>query len=287
MPPRAGKNTRPSSSLSDLDTFEPYLSQWALAQDGDPIFTERSNLLPVRWNGQPAMLKIAVEPEERFGAHLMALWEGDGAARVYANDGTALLLERAEGTRSLAKMVNDGKDDEASRIICAVAARLHGLREHTSFDLIPLERRFSELTQAAVTQGGILRIAAATARELLAASQEIGVLHGDLHHGNVLDFGLRGWLAIDPKGLIGERGYDFANIFCNPDPDVALAPGRLARQASIVAEAAKLERTRLLKWIVAHAGLSAAWFIGEGRDATPQLTVAEIAVVEVAKSTGN
>lgn len=145
MPPRAGKNTQPSSSLSDIDTFEPYLSQWALAQDGDPIFTKRSNLLPVRRNGQPAMLKIAVETEERFGTHLMALWEGHGAARVYAHDGAALLLERAEGTRSLAKMVNDGKDDEASRIICAVAARLHALREHASFDLIPLERRSPNL----------------------------------------------------------------------------------------------------------------------------------------------
>ena len=67
MLPRAGKNTQPSSSLSDLDTFEPYLSQWALAQDGDPIFTERSHLLPVLYRGKSAMLKIAVEPEERLG----------------------------------------------------------------------------------------------------------------------------------------------------------------------------------------------------------------------------
>lgn len=233
------------------------------------------------------MLKIAVEPEERSGARLMTWWEGDGAARVYAHDDNALLLERAEGTGSLARMVHDGKDVEASCIICAVASRLHTPRGHAPPDLIPLEHRFAELAPAAVTQGGILRIAEAMARELLAAPQDIAVLHGDLHHGNVLDFGLRGWLAIDPKGLIGERGYDFANIFCNPDPVTALSPGRLARQASVVAEAAKLDRTRLLKWIVAHAGLSAAWFIGEGEDATPQLTVAEIAVNEVAKSTGN
>jgi streptomycin 6-kinase len=52
---------------------------------------------------------------------------------------------------------------------------------------------------------------------LLATPHRIGVLHGDLHHASVLDFGARGWLAIDPKSLTGERGFEFANIFINPD----------------------------------------------------------------------
>jgi streptomycin 6-kinase len=46
---------------------------------------------------------------------------------------------------------------------------------------------------------------AATARELLAKPSEVVILHGDIHRGNVLDFGPRGWLASDPKGLVGER----------------------------------------------------------------------------------
>jgi streptomycin 6-kinase len=65
-------------------------------------------------------------------------------------------------------------------------------------------------------------------------------LHGDIQHGNILDFGSRGWLAIDPKGLIGERSFDYANLFCNPEAAVALAPRRLARQVDVVAEAAGL-----------------------------------------------
>jgi streptomycin 6-kinase len=106
------------------------------------------------------------------------------------------------------------------------------------------------------------------------------VLHGDVHHGNVLDFGARGWLAIDPKGLIGERGFDFANIFCNPDVEIATAPGRLARQVAVVSEAARIERPRLLQWILAYAGLSAAWHLDAGDEKSAQLplTVAEIAL---------
>ena len=42
-------------------------------------------------------------------------------------------------------------------------------------------------------------------RKLLAEPREVCALHGDLHHDNVLDFGPRGWLAIDPHALVGER----------------------------------------------------------------------------------
>ena len=98
---------------------------------------------------------------------------------------------------------------------------------------------------------------------MLATTRDV-VLHGDLHHDNVLDFGERGWLAIDPTYL-GERGFDFANIFTNPDladpaRPVATGPDRFARRLEVVAEAAELDRPRLLRWILAWTGLSAAWF---------------------------
>jgi streptomycin 6-kinase len=123
-------------------------------------------------------------------------------------------------------------------------------------------------------------------RALLAEPREVGVLHGDLHHGNVLDFGVRGWLAIDPKGLQGERGFDFANIFTNPDladptRPVATEPGRFARRLEVVVEAAKLKRERLLRWILAWTGLSAAWFLSGGDSAAIDLRVAELAAAEL------
>ena len=108
-------------------------------------------------------------------------------------------------------------------------------------------------------------------------------LHGDIHHGNILDFGERGWLAIAPKGLLGERGFDYANLFCNPSHPVATAPSRLARQADVVARAANLDRMRLLHWILAWAGLSAVWGIegGNDRHIEPTLRIAKIAAAEI------
>ena len=75
------------------------------------------------------------------------------------------------------------------------------------------------------------------------------MLHGDIHHDNVLDFGERGWLAIDPKRLYGERGFDYANIFCNPNYGIATDPAIFQRRVEQVCRLAGLERRRLLQWI--------------------------------------
>ena len=208
---------------------------------------------------------------------------GEGAAKVLAQAGDALLLERATGDRSLVEMARDGRDDEASRTICSVAARLHAPRANRPSKLTPLSEWFAALDPAAARHGGILHLAASTARELLADPRDITVLHGDIHNGNILDFGPRGWLAIDPKGLIGERGYDFANMFNNPDSAVAATPGCLARQATVVADAADLDRSRLMRWVLAYSGLSAAWFLADGDEAaaTLPMTIAGIAVAEL------
>jgi streptomycin 6-kinase len=247
--------------------FAEYIVKWDLLPDGEPIRTHSSRLLPVRQHGVAAMLKVAQEPEEKFGAQLMVWWAGDGAARVLAHDADALLLERAQSNHALAdqvRMGDDEADDHAIDILCAAAARLHAPRNKPLPELIGLPRWFQSLWPAAEQCGGWLAESAVAARVLLAAPQDPVVLHGDIHHGNVLDFGARGWLAIDPKGLYGERGFDYANIFCNPDQASALVPGRFGRRVERVAQIAGLDRRRLLQWILAWSGLSAAWILETG-----------------------
>jgi streptomycin 6-kinase len=115
------------------------------------------------------------------------------------------------------------------------------------------------------------------AQALLADPRDVAVLHGDIHHGNVLDGGERGWLAIDPKGLLGERTFDYVNILRNPDAETALAPGRFDRQVALLAGTASLDRRRLLQWTLAFAGLSAAWQLADGTAAALDLAVAALA----------
>jgi streptomycin 6-kinase len=211
----------------------------------------------------------------------MIWWNGQGAARVLAHTGDAILMERAEGGCSLAELARNGRDDEASRMICATVARLHAPRSLPPPDLIPLTRWFEPLEPAAATHGATLRLCATTASELLATQRDVMVLHGDIHHGNILDFGPRGWLAIDPKGLRGERGFDYANLFCNPD--LATATDRLAQRIEVVAQAVALDRSWLLRWIVAWAGLSAAFSLEDGMSPAGALAVAELAAAELSR----
>jgi streptomycin 6-kinase len=267
--------------------FADYFDRWGLVPDGAPIERRSSSLLPVLYNGAPAILKLASEDEERRGAAIMQWWGGDGAARVLAHDGDALLMERATGSRSLSDMARGGADDDATRILINVAHRLHAPRSSPPPPgLASLEHWFRELWPAAQTHGGLLARSADTARNLLAEPRDVVVLHGDLHHDNALDFGERGWLAIDPKALTGERGFDFANIFTNPDLEdpsrpVAVDPARFLRRLEIVAQAARLERRRLLQWILAWTGLSAAWYLSDGDQAETDFRIAALAAAEL------
>ncbi|MBA3536163.1 MAG: hypothetical protein H0T84_06080 [Tatlockia sp.] len=262
--------------------FDAYLSRWQLQRDGEVISTHSSQLLPVRYQNISAMLKIATSDEERWGASLMVWWNGDGAAPVLLHEGDALLMERALGTVSLIEMAESGHDDQASRIICSVVKKLHAHKDNPP-KLLPLTLWFKSLETAASQLGGFFSQALALANELLSEPQDLVVLHGDIHHGNILDFGSRGWLAIDPKHLIGERSFDYANLFSNPNQTLATQSGRLSQQVEIIADAAQLDKKRLLKWILAYSALSAAWSIEDGDSPDLALAVGELATIELRK----
>lgn len=267
------------------DGLERWIRRWDLTPDGDPIITHSSRLLPVRYQGLRAMLKVA-PGQEKDGGAILQWWDGDGAVRVYAREDEAVLMERVGGPRSLADMARLGDDDEATRILCAATDRLHRPRGKLLPKVPTLQEWFEPLAPAAAQRGGLLARAHEAARHLLATPCDVVLLHGDIHHGNILDGGVRGWLAIDPKGLLGERTFDYANILRDPDEEVALRPGRLARQIGVIAEAARVERHRLLQWVLAFCGLSAAWIYADGDHPHLDLVVAALAADELSRCPG-
>ncbi|WP_019204442.1 aminoglycoside phosphotransferase family protein [Tsukamurella sp. 1534] len=269
--------------MTTTEDWAALFPRWGLAPDGPPFATPGGLLQPVRYRGRPAMLKRADTAEERAGARVLRWWNGDGAAAVYESDGDTVLMERATGGRDLLAMALDGHDDEATRILCRTVEHLHRPRPGgPDTALSPLRPWFASLREA---HGADPRFARswAVADELLAAPRDEVVLHGDVHHRNVLDFGDRGWLAIDPKAVSGERGFDYANLLTNPELVTAADPRRFRRQLDVIVEAAALERERLLRWVIAFAGLSAAWFAedGERQELERDFAVADLARAEL------
>jgi streptomycin 6-kinase len=87
------------------------------------------------------------------------------------------------------------------------------------------------------------------ARELHArlGRREDTLVHGDFHHHNLLR-SERGWLAIDPKPMLGEPEYDVASFLWNPLP-CRLRPERLEGRLAAFA-AAGLDEERIRMWTV-------------------------------------
>lgn len=258
------------------------VERWSLVPDGAGITTPSSRLLPVLHRSRSAMLKVPLVEEEAIGGRLLAAWNGSGAAAVFEVDDRAIVLERAVGGRDLTALTRDGDDLEAVAIICAVLESLHTVipadsrqdparAESELTELPTLRRWFHDLAQTgdpgATPLSGDPASAAfltrgwRTADRLLATTPpgDVVVLHGDLHHGNILEFAPDDWRAIDPKGIVGHRAFDATALFSNPDPQTATDASLFAARVDLVSRAMDVPRATLLEWIVARMALSAAW----------------------------
>ncbi|NNM59966.1 MAG: 3'-kinase [Legionellales bacterium] len=261
-----------------MSNFKPYLVKWHLKPDGEPMTMPSSELLPVRYQGKPAMLKMANTEEEQRGFALLLFRQGLGAVPIFEHEDKVILMERAIGNRSLVSMATEGQDSEATRIICEVTNKIHQLQiKPFPSELVPLNIWFRALEPVAKQRGGLFQKALLLSKELLNTPQEVAALHGDIHHGNILDFGEHGWRIIDPKGLVGERTFDFANILCNPTLEIATKLHRLEEQALLIAQLAEVDYIRLLKWVLAYSALSASWHLEDGTNPELALRVATIA----------
>ena len=237
-------------------TPEDRLLEWGAVPTGETWSTGSSELAAGVLRGEPVMVKVARIEEERRGNRLMAWWSGCGGLQVPEADDDAILMRRATGSRSLTAMSAAGRDDEAEDVLLDTVLALHAMpAPPASVGLLPLRDWFHDLVDEP-QRDPLLRRAASLAVELLAEDGPSVVLHGDVHHGNVLDLGDR-WIAIDPKGLVGHPAFDVANLCCNPSEQAAVT--RLDRRIDRFAERLGLERAVLAAWVTAWCGLSLTW----------------------------
>lgn len=256
--------------------------RWSLTKSTPVAETPRSWIFRVEQNGRNfaalKILKPIVAEEEGRGARLLQYYAGDGAATVFDIHGDTIFMEWLGGP-SLGEPARNGRDDEATSAFATVVANLHRPRPDIPDGLQPLRQRFDALFNADI------RAWPHTARDLYARASGIALklfdkpmpdipLHGDLHHDNILSSD-RGWLAIDPKGLIGDPHYELANAFRNPFGAIKLAadPKRINGMADVFSARLGLNRKRLLGFAAAHSALSACWDLAAGNSITTDLAV--------------
>lgn len=261
--------------------------RWALKID-PPFALSYNYVAPaIRADSSPAVLKVGY-PCRELMTEIAALriLDGRGIARLLEVDpeAGALLLERLEPGNALDPLPDDGA---ATAIAADVMRRLWrpAPAEHSFPTTADWARGFERLRSEFAGGTGpfpapLVEEAEALFAELLASAAEPALLHGDLHHGNILAAGPGSWRAIDPKGLVGEPAYEAGALLRNPLPDLLRwpDPGRVqARRLDILAERLDLDRTRLRAWGLAQAVLSAWWsYEDHGHGWEPAIACAEL-----------
>jgi len=267
-----------------MAALEQYLSAWDLTDPQLIAETATSRVYTVTHAGETVVLKLLTSigaEDEGTGALALAYWDGHGAIKLLRHDASAHLLEYVSG-EDLIPLVQRGDDDAATAIIAEILNELHADNgKPLPEGLVTLRRRFRSLFRYAETApDSIYARAARIAEDLLNNPRDVRVLHGDMHHWNVRRHAQRGWLAFDPKGLVGEKTFDAANTLCNPVilPELVADERRLLRAADILARGMGVEVPRLLAFTFTYACLSAAWCLED--DCDPKLALRVAAVAE-------
>ncbi|HSO12069.1 MAG TPA: aminoglycoside phosphotransferase family protein [Anaerolineales bacterium] len=222
------------------------------------------------------VLKMGVPNREmRSEMAALRLFNGEGACRLldYDEERCWMLLEKLNPGVTLATMEDD---EEATLIAAEVMKRIW--RSLDTFTFNQQEDKFIRLNDwfdglkrlRKMFNGGagpldekLVDRAESSARDFFAENHSPVLMHGDFHHYNILS-SERGWLVIDPKGVIGPAGYEAGPFMLNPWNNISdenRLKVQIRRRIDILHEHLGFERERILEWSLAHAVLSAWWGI--------------------------
>jgi len=257
-----------------------FAARWSL-QMSDPFPLSYGYCAPaVQAGGREVVIKLAV-PGDDFTHQVQALrfFDGRGMVRMIEADVEqgALLLERLRPGQMLVNEVTD--DEQATRI----AARVMGAvwvpvpDGHPFLRMADWAEEFKKIRSQ--FQDRICPLPARTIdrtddlfKELLASGGPQHLLHGDLHHFNILsvseESGL-GWRAIDPFGVVGEREVEIGAFVRNPNLALPITPElerKLKRRLDVFHEQLGLDLERMIAWASVYAAVSAWWTISTDAD---------------------
>lgn len=248
----------------------------------------------IQSDGLEVVLKVGV-PRKELVTEIAALktFNGNGAVTLYKADPEmgALLLERLRPGKPL---FNAGDDEFAIKAASEVIRQLRtSSLDHDVFPTVGewfqgFQRLRNEFNgETGPFPNDLVDEAEVVSHDLLASMETPILLHGDLHHWNILSSEREAWLSIDPKGVIGESEYETGAWIRNPFPNILELSNpdkMIARRIDQFSSELRFDRERIYGWAFSQAVLSAYWSYEEkDEDWESWLAVAEI----IKKSTEN
>jgi streptomycin 6-kinase len=218
---------------------------------------------------QPIILKLGPDIDGlKQEARALKAFLGFGVVNVIAEKDGLLLQIRVISGISL-KSYFPTKDNEAISIAINIMNRLHKAPIPCAHSFPNIKDWLAVLDKDWGIPTKYIQKARVLRDNLLKTSENEVLLHGDLHHDNILQNG-DDWLVIDPKGVIGEPAYEVGAFIRNPIPELlkhgnvqAIIDNRIMRFAEML----KLPERRILDWCFVQAVLSWVWALEDGSDA--------------------
>lgn len=242
---------------------------WSVVVD-ETLETESSFIGFGRRGSQPVVLKVLRRPGDEWrSGEILNAFGGRGVVQVYEHIEGAVLLERLRPGNSLVEMALNGRDDEATEILADVIQKMSPCRSvnqcATVQDWAKGFERYAasgddQIPKNLVEEGHRIY------SQLCDSQSQPRLLHGDLQHYNVLWDSDRGWLAIDPKGVVGEIEYEIGAALRNPceRPELFASQSTIERRLERFVSRLNLDFKRALAWGFAQAILSAIWDVEDG-----------------------
>ena len=216
----------------------------------------------------PVILKLGLDREGLAReAFALKCFTGCGAVKVLAEDDGMLLLERAVPGTSLKSYFPD-QEHESIEIACVVMQKLYQVNIPENHNFPHIKDWLTALDRDWPIPDAYLKKARKLRDQLLQTAKPDVLLHGDLHHDNILQNGYD-WMVIDPKGVIGEPAYEVAAFIRNPIPELlnhADAPNIIHNRITRFAEALELPSQRIIDWCFVQTVVAWVWALEDGCD---------------------
>jgi streptomycin 6-kinase len=264
---RAGA-ARLNKDLSDRIVF--YAQAWRVTIERT-LATDTSVIVHGRRAEQPVVLKVVKEPGDEWRCgEIAAKFGGRGVAHVYEYAEGAALFERLDPGEPLAVLAKSGRDEEATDVLATLLSRMSPLDPP---EWCPTVGGLGEGFARYVASGdervprALVEPAQRIYADLCRTERNPALLHGDLHHDNVLSDSARGWCAVDPKGVVGELEYEIGAALRNPidRPDLYAELDVVERRLDQFGLALGIDIGRARGWCFAQAVLAAIWSVAGGQ----------------------
>lgn len=272
--------------MAQLNHFSDLLSrarQWNISVERT-LETTGSLLAFGTHRGANVVLKVTKKRDDEWNAgDVLRAFNGDGTVRVYESEPGAVLLERLSPGNELVELIRRGEDNAATEILAEVIRQISNhippANCPTVLDWARGFDRYVQTGDSRVPQDLVIE-AGEMYRRLANSQKRAMLLHGDLQHYNVLFDSSRGWIVIDPKGILGELEYEVGAILRNPieQPELFISTAVIKQRLRILTNLLDLNDRRVLEWSFAQAILSAIWNIEDGFDVAldhPHLKLAQ------------